>query len=281
MSNSSAEQLLAAAEKRANSSGGWFSSKATAQEEAVEMFKAAANKFRIANRFNEAGDAFMRAGQVEEKSQDKDFAANTFFEASKCYKMGSPEKAVSALSASREILLGSGRFRQAADREKQLAELYKGDARDPQRAIESYEKAAEWYSQEGAGATASGCYRESATLAVEIGDFKKALERWEQVAAMSLESNLTRYNVKDYYLSAGCCYLAIPDYVACSNAMGFYAQQDPSFPTTMEGRFLHSLLESCEQGDIEGFDARVMDYDRTKKIVGHMATLVRAKGYAG
>lgn len=58
--------------------------------------------------------------------------------------------------------------------------------------------------------TASGCYRESATLAVEIGDFKNALERWEQVAAMSLESNLTRYNVKDYYLSAGCCYLAIP-----------------------------------------------------------------------
>lgn len=66
------------------------------------------------------------------------------------------------------------------------------------------------------------------------------------------------------------------DYVACSNAMGFYAQQDPSFPTTMEGRFLHSLLESCEQGDIEGLDARIMDYDRTKKIVGHMATLVRA-----
>lgn len=27
---------------------------------------------------------------------------------------------------------------------------------------------------------------------------------------MSLESNLTRYSVKDYYLNAGICYLAIP-----------------------------------------------------------------------
>lgn len=27
---------------------------------------------------------------------------------------------------------------------------------------------------------------------------------------MSLDSNLTRYSVKDYYLNAGMCYLAIP-----------------------------------------------------------------------
>jgi alpha-soluble NSF attachment protein len=50
--------------------------------------------------------------------------------------------------------------------------------------------------------TASGCYREAATIATEMGDYKKGLERWEQVAQMSLESNLTRYSVKDYYLNA-------------------------------------------------------------------------------
>jgi hypothetical protein len=50
--------------------------------------------------------------------------------------------------------------------------------------------------------TASGCFREAAAVATEIGDYKKGLERWEQVAQMSLESNLTRYSVKDYYLNA-------------------------------------------------------------------------------
>lgn len=92
---------------------------------------------------------------------------------------------------------------------------------------------------------------------------------------MSLDSNLTRYSVKDYYLNAGLCYLAIPDYVACGNAMGFYAQSDPTFPTTMEGRFLHSVLEACESGDPNVFDERVQDYDRTKKIVGWQASLLR------
>ena len=69
---------------------------------------------------------------------------------------------------------------------------------------------------------------------------------------------------------------AVQDYVACGNAMGFYAQQDPSFPGTMEGRFLHSLLTACEAGDVAALDAAVADYDRTKRVSGYMATLLRA-----
>lgn len=139
----------------------------------------------------------------------------------------------------------------------------------------AYEQAGQWYIQEGANATASGCFREAATLATEVGDYKRALEKWEQVAQMSLESNLTRYSVKDYYLNAGLCYLALPDYGACGNAMGFYAQQDSSFPTTMEGQFLHTMLQTCEAGDLPAFDEAVANYDRTKRIAGWQATLLR------
>ncbi len=99
---------------------------------------------------------------------------------------------------------------------------------------------------------------------------------------MSLESNLTRYSVKDYYLNAGMCYLAIPVsppfHPASSNpgltrfqSLTHYlllnatsmqtglrsssprnavlrAEQDASFPTTMEGRFLHSLVPGLRRG---------------------------------
>jgi alpha-soluble NSF attachment protein len=89
-----------------------------------------------------------------------------------------------------------------------VAELYKGDAGDAAKARDAYERAAGWYAQEGA-----------AELDM-VGDFKGALERWEQVAAMALESNLTRYSVKDYYLAAGGCYLAIPVSVPRSVGVG-------------------------------------------------------------
>jgi alpha-soluble NSF attachment protein len=183
--------------------------------------------------------------------------------------------AVVALTRCKDILVEKGRFRQAADRQKNIAELYRNEANDPSKALESYEQAGQWYIQENANATASGCFREAATIATEINDYKRALEKWEQVAQMSLESNLTRYSVKDYYLNAGLCYLALPDYVACGNAMGFYAQQDSSFPTTMEGQFLHNILQACEAGDVPGFDELVANFDRTKRIVGWQANLLR------
>lgn len=210
MSTSTPEELFKNAEKKASASGGWFSSATSKQEEAVELFKAAANKFRIANRFEEAGNAYMRAAETETKTGEKEYAANTFFEANKCFRMSRPELAVVALTRAREILIERGRFRQAADREKAVAELYKNEAADGEKALEAYEQAAAWYLQEGANATASGCYREAAQLATDLGRFPQAIERWEQVASMSLESNLTRYSVKDYYLNAGMCYLAIP-----------------------------------------------------------------------
>lgn len=87
------EELLKTAEKRASSSGGWFSSGSAKLEEAVELFKAAGNKFRLASRFDEAGQAFMRAAETEIKAGETDYAANTFFEASKSFKMARPERA--------------------------------------------------------------------------------------------------------------------------------------------------------------------------------------------
>lgn len=92
MSNSTPEELLKAADKRASSSGGWFSSGSGKLEEAAELFKAAGNKFRLANRFDEAGQAFMRAAETEIKAGETDYAANTFFEAHKCFKMARPER---------------------------------------------------------------------------------------------------------------------------------------------------------------------------------------------
>lgn len=60
--------------------------------------------------------------------------------------------AVVALTRSKGILVEAGKFRQAADREKSIAELYRNEANDPRKALASYEQAGEWYNQEGASA---------------------------------------------------------------------------------------------------------------------------------
>jgi alpha-soluble NSF attachment protein len=60
--------------------------------------------------------------------------------------------AIQALSRTITHLTGLGRFRQAADREKDIAVIYEQDLHDLAKASESYQRAAEWYEQEEAAA---------------------------------------------------------------------------------------------------------------------------------
>jgi len=60
--------------------------------------------------------------------------------------------AITALSSTVTLLTHLGRFRQAADREKEVAQLYLQELKDRGRACESFERAGEWYSHEDAKA---------------------------------------------------------------------------------------------------------------------------------
>ncbi len=60
--------------------------------------------------------------------------------------------AIDAFSHAITNLTKAGRFRQAADREKEIAQIYLNELGDLRKSCESYERAAEWYQQEDATA---------------------------------------------------------------------------------------------------------------------------------
>ena len=60
--------------------------------------------------------------------------------------------AIEAYNRAVNGLLEAGRFRQAADRMKEIANIYLNENGDLTLALESYEKAAQWYEQEDAKA---------------------------------------------------------------------------------------------------------------------------------
>jgi alpha-soluble NSF attachment protein len=60
--------------------------------------------------------------------------------------------AVSALHQAIKLLVDAGNFRQAADREKEIAQIYAQDGLDIAKARDSYVHAGEWYKQEDANA---------------------------------------------------------------------------------------------------------------------------------
>ncbi|KAG8943151.1 vesicular-fusion protein S17 [Tulasnella sp. 424] len=283
---SPAQEFLAKAEKRYNSSVGWFGSSSTKYEEADpnddgeptlialplesnrlgDLFKEAANNFKVERLFKESGDAYMREAECRVSGGERDDAANAYWNAAKAYKQGYPDLAAAALGQTVDLLQKLGRFRQAADREKEIGQIYLQENHDVGKAVEAYLRAADWYSQEDAKATASSCKKDAADLLVELDRWHEAIKLYDEVAQYSLGSQLTKYNVKEYWLRAGLCALAAQDAVTARRKFDDYSKSDLTFPSTREARFLLALIEAAERGDQEAFTGAVYEYDQVTKL---------------
>lgn len=88
---SPAQTTLEKADKKANSSTGWFSSSSSKFEEAGDLYQQAANQFKIDKLFREAGDAHAREAECREKSSESSEAAQAWWNAAKAYKRGYPD----------------------------------------------------------------------------------------------------------------------------------------------------------------------------------------------
>ncbi|KAG6856633.1 vesicular-fusion protein S17 [Tephrocybe sp. NHM501043] len=265
-SKSPAQILLEKADKKANSSGGWFTSSTAKFEEAGDLYQQAANSFKLEKLFKEAGDAFSREAECREKCKEQNEASNAWWNAAKAYKRGFPDLAVQALTQTIVHLTQAGRFRQAADREKEIGQIHLQESNDLRKACESYVRAGEWYAQEDATATANACYKEAADLHADLGEYPQAIARYEQVADHSLASSLTKYSVKEYWLRAGLCALAMNDTVTARRNLTKYGNQDNTFLSTREAKFLNALVDAVEAGDQESFTGAVVEFDQVTKL---------------
>ncbi|ETW86875.1 hypothetical protein HETIRDRAFT_41610 [Heterobasidion irregulare TC 32-1] len=263
---SPAQIFLEKADKKANASSGWFSSSTTKWEEAGDLYQQAANSFKLDKLFKEAGDAFAREAECRERCKETNDAANAWWNAAKAYKRGFPDLAIQALTQTITHFTQGGRFRQAADREKEIAQIYLQEQHDLQRACESFERAGDWYAQEDAIATANACFKDAADLHADLEQYPAAIARYEQVADHSLGSALTKYSVKEYWLRALLCSLAMQDPVTARRSLTRYSSLDTTFSTTREAKFASALMEAFESGDQEAFTGAVVEFDQVTKL---------------
>jgi alpha-soluble NSF attachment protein len=113
---------------------------------------------------------------------------------------------------------------------------------------------------------ANKLYLKVADVAALGDDYTKAIANYERVAAASLDNNLMKYSVKDYFLKAGICHLASGDLVSTQRAIQKYAEMDASFVSQRENLLLNDLYQAFEQGDADAFTDRLFQYDQISKL---------------
>ncbi|KAJ2162756.1 vesicular-fusion protein S17 [Coemansia sp. RSA 552] len=271
MSDRKATELLQSADRKAQQKG-WFSG--PKYDEAGDLYEQASNQFKLSRQMYEAGEAMLKAAQMSLKLGEKDDAAQRFLSAAKAFRRSRPEQAVEALSQAVALLSERGRFRTAASHEKDIAKICEEELSDPDRAMKAYELAAEWYGTEDSPALANSCLLKVASLAAQLEKYGRATDIFESIAEGSVDNQLTKWSVKDYFLKAALCRLAIPDDVGTANALERYKDLDPGFQATRECKFLEELVDAIKKSDLQAFTDHVASYDNISQLDNWKTTLL-------
>ncbi|PYH94609.1 vesicular-fusion protein Sec17 [Aspergillus ellipticus CBS 707.79] len=270
--------LLQRADKALSSASSGFSffgGKTEKFENAADLYTQAANAFRVQKQNKESGLAFEKAASIQAQNlNEPDDAANTLTEAFKVYRKSDPEDAARVLASAIQHYVLKGNLRRAATQQQHLAEVYEVELGDTKKALEAYEKAAEWFDSDNAEALANKHYLKAADLAALEGDYYKAIEHYERIGRSSINNNLMKWSVKDYFLKAGICHLATNDLVAANRALENYRDIDTTFASTREHQLLIDLVQAIEAGDQEAFADKLFQFDQLSKLDKWKTTLL-------
>ncbi|KAM7499420.1 hypothetical protein LguiA_023834 [Lonicera macranthoides] len=263
------EEFEKQAEKKL-SSWGLFGSK---YEDAVELFEKAANAFKLAKSWDQAGSVYVKLANCHIKLESKHEAANAYADAAHCYKKTNTEESISCLEQSVNMFMEIGRLNMAARYYKEIAEICEQE-QNLEQAIHYYDKAADLFQSEEVTTSANQCKQKIAQYAAQLEHYQRAIDIYEEIARQSLNNNLLKYGVKGHLLNAGICQLCKGDVVAITNALERYQELDPTFSGSREYRLLADLSAAVDEEDVAKFTDAVKEFDSMTQLDAWKTTLL-------
>ncbi|KAH6773892.1 alpha-soluble NSF attachment protein 2 [Perilla frutescens var. hirtella] len=251
---------------------GWgiFGSK---YEDAADLFDKAANSFKLAKSWDQAGAVYVKLANCHLKLDSKHEAANSYADAAHCYKKSNIKESISCLEQSVNLFLEIGRLNMSARYYKEIAELYEQE-QNLEQAILNYERAADLFQSEEVTTSANQCKQKVAQFAAQLEQYHKSVEIYEEIARQSLNNNLLKYGVKGHLLNAGICQLCKGDVVAINKALERYQELDPTFSGTREYKLLADLAAAIDEEDVAKFTDAVKEFDSMTQLDAWKTTLL-------
>lgn len=253
----------------------WFQSGTDQKnEDAAELYKQAANAFKVGGASSEAGDAYTKAAEIYlDKLKNVLEGSSCMTQAGHAYKKIDADAAIAAYRSAISHLCNGGRLTQAAKLSKEVAELYENqeanESDSANLAIESYQQAAELFDMEQQKSQSSSCLLKVAELcsaALDPPEFTRAADIYSDQGKNALDSNLLKFHAKGHFLNCILCQLANQDSVGAEQSMSRFSSLDFTFGDSREGKLASSLLECVENFDSDGFATACFEYDRISKF---------------
>eukprot|EP01101_Sappina_pedata_P011907 TRINITY_DN8081_c0_g1_i1.p2 TRINITY_DN8081_c0_g1~~TRINITY_DN8081_c0_g1_i1.p2 ORF type:complete len:285 (+),score=120.76 TRINITY_DN8081_c0_g1_i1:34-888(+) len=262
--------LMQQAKAKYDSFGWWSNDK---YDEAAEMYKKAANQFKLSKDFDKAGEAFLKAAECYAKLNSKYEIAQSYMSAAAVVRKSNPQESIRCFKVGIEFYLDEGRFSMAAKHTKEIAEMYEQEG-DLENAEKSYTQAADYFEGEGQVSHANGCLLKVALFTATLEKYDRSIEVYEKVARGALENNLLKWSVKDYLFRASLCQLCLGDMVAARRALERYQGMDHSYASSRESKLISGLIEAVDESDLEKFNNEVSEFDSISPLEPWKTTLL-------
>lgn len=264
------------AQAKKSNKKGLFSSmfgKGDSLDEMASLYEKAANCFKMAQNWNEAGGAFMEAARLCLQQKTKHDAATHLINASVVYKKVDPNKSIQCLAQAIDIYTEMGRFTMAAKHHMTCGEIYETLLNEMDQAMRHYEKAADYYKGEDSNASAMKCQLMVAQIAGKLEQYSKAAAIFEEVGKASMENKLLKYGAKDHLFRACICHFCV-DIVNGQNALKSYTEEFPMFSDSRECTLMQKLSNALESECLESYTTAVEEYDNISRLDPWLTSLL-------
>eukprot|EP00803_Ostreobium_quekettii_P007256 evm.model.scf_4532.1 EVM.evm.TU.scf_4532.1 scf_4532:2310-6252(-) len=262
-STAKANALIEKANKKLK---GWsmFGS-STKYEDAAELLTSAANHLKLAKAWKECGDVHKQLAGIHNKLGSQHEEASSWVEAGKALMKIPSDDGIMCLNNAVEIYTDMGRLNQAARYLRDIAEQLEKQAQF-ESSIEFYVKAADLFMTEDSNSEANKCRLKVALFKAKSGNYKEAVEVFEDVARQAVEHNLLKYSAKGHLLNAGLCRLCYEDPEKFPAMLDRYKELDISFAGSRECNLLQQLSDAVIGDDVQLFTDEVAQYDAMSKL---------------
>ncbi|NXB67914.1 SNAA protein, partial [Struthidea cinerea] len=229
-----AQRLLSEADRKVRGAqsflGGLFGG-SSRLEEACECYCRAANMFKMAKNWSAAGSAFCRAARLQLQLQSKHDAASNFVDAGNAFKKADPQEAINCLIRAIEIYTDMGRFTIAAKHHISIAEIYEAELVDIEKGFGGIPFRGNL--GEDSRGSANKCLLKVAAYAAQLEQFPRAIDIYEQVGAVAMDSPLLKYSAKEHFFRAALCHFCV-DMLNARLAVQRYEEMFPAFSDSRE-----------------------------------------------
>ncbi|KAK8803416.1 hypothetical protein WA158_001110 [Blastocystis sp. Blastoise] len=263
MSKEKGDQLFSQAEARLNKFS--FFNKMAKYEDAAEIFKKAANQYKVSMSWPEAGQSFARAAECYMTLNQNFDAATSYQDAAACFKKNDLDKAIEYYQEAIAIYCDMGRFSAAAKLEKEIGELCESNSEE-EKAIQHFQKAADYFNGEDSTSAANQCLLKVATFAANLEDYARSVDIFETVAQACLEKNVLKFNAKGHLFNAGIVRLCMGDPVGMKQQIERYKEMDYTFGSSRECKLLENLSQDVEDMNVDSYTDHIFEYDNISPL---------------